>query len=342
MALFSRASKTDAPPVDHFRDGTGSVPISAQSTSEAAELRAELDYVNERYQLMIAASDIGLWDLNVIAGDPVNPNSEFWWSDNFRAMLGFKDIHDFPNVLGSWSDRLHPEDSARVLDAFAAHLNDRSGLTPYDLEYRLLRKSGEYRWYRASGKTRRDGAGTPIRVAGALIDIHDQKELMATVRSFVDRLGSSANELASVSREMSDTSSAAVAAAQSTATTVEKLGESSSEIGKVIQFITTIADQTNLLALNATIEAARAGETGRGFAVVANEVKALANETSRATGDIAAKVEAIRQDTHEAVTAIQEIQRILQDVDSFQHTISSVVEQQREAAEEGQLLQLSR
>jgi methyl-accepting chemotaxis protein len=45
---------------------------------------------------------------------------------------------------------------------------------------------------------------------------------------------------------------------------VAELGESSAEIGKVIEVITSIAEQTNLLALNATIEAARAGVHARG------------------------------------------------------------------------------
>jgi PAS domain-containing protein/uncharacterized protein YoxC len=344
MALFSRPSQgaTLTPLSAMGESGSpGGTDQVARLERELIAARTELDYVNERYQLMIAASNIGLWDLHVIAGDPVNPSSEFWWSDNFRHMLGFNDIHDFPNVLSSWSERLHPDDLGWVLDAFAAHLNDKSGRTPYDIQYRLKLKNGEYRWFRASGKTRRSPDGTPIRVAGALIDIHDQKELMTTVTGFVDRLGASSDELSTVSREMSQTSRSAVAAAKSTARTVEKLGDSSSEIGKVIQFITTIADQTNLLALNATIEAARAGETGRGFAVVANEVKTLANETSRATGDIASKVDAIREDTQAAVTAIGEIQQILASVESFQQTISDVVERQREAAEEGRRLQIA-
>jgi len=62
----------------------------------------------------------------------------------------------------------------------------------------------------------------------------------------------------------------AVDVANQTSKTVNILGESSVEIGKVIKVITSIAQQTNLLALNATIEAARAGEAGKGFAVVAN------------------------------------------------------------------------
>ena len=139
---------------------------------------------------------------------------------------------------------------------------------------------------------------------------------------------------ASIAEISSNANQAARVAAEATAMAVAineqvaHLGQSSQEIGEVIKVITQIAEQTNLLALNATIEAARAGEAGKGFAVVAGEVKDLAQETAKATEDIGARVDAIQRDTSGAVEAIGKIAAIVKEINDFQLTIASAVEEQ--------------
>ena len=130
------------------------------------------------HNLMLKATKIGLWDMPVNKDDPVNPNNEFFWSDEFRSLLGFTDESDFPNILSSWSDRLHPDDKAATLEAFYKHLTDKTGKTPYDLEYRLQKKDGQYAYYRVTGETIRDEEGNAERVAGALLDVNETRQLL--------------------------------------------------------------------------------------------------------------------------------------------------------------------
>ncbi len=157
---------------------------------------------------------------------------------------------------------------------------------------------------------------------------------VATVAAGAEQMSASIREIAQNADEAARVAAEAVTEAEATNVTITKLGVSSKEIGDVIKVITSIAEQTNLLALNATIEAARAGEAGKGFAVVANEVKELAQETARATEDIARRVEAIQADTGGAVAAIGRIGTVIGQINDYQLTIASAVEEQTATTKE--------
>jgi twitching motility protein PilJ len=92
---------------------------------------------------------------------------------------------------------------------------------------------------------------------------------------------------------------------QQTSKRIKRLGESTQEIGDIVELISGFAEQTNVLALNAAIQAASAGGSGKGFAVVADEVQQLAESATTATRRIESLVQTIQTDTFEAVVSME-------------------------------------
>ncbi|WP_411346662.1 PAS domain-containing protein [Paenibacillus sp. WLX1005] len=300
------------------RDNSG-VPLRiAGALFDVHERRTrdeELQMLVTRYDLINKALVEAPWDMVVEAGDPINPNNEFWWSPQFRQTLGFHDERDFPNVLSSWSDRLHPEDKQMSLDAFAAHLNDHTGRTPFSIEYRLQLKSGEYRWYHAGGTTNRDARGLPLRVAGTIRDITFEKNKDHVVDAMTERMSQLSQSISEMTIAINSVTGQAqdLAAAQEHSTEAANKAKSSADETKNIStFIREIANQTNMLGLNASIEAARAGELGRGFSVVADEVRKLAIHSADATENIEKSLTEMKDQIEEILQQISNMTTLTQ------------------------------
>ncbi|GLW93125.1 methyl-accepting chemotaxis protein [Actinokineospora globicatena] len=205
----------------------------------------------------------------------------------------------------------------RVKSAIQELQGDAEGVASASTE--LSAVSGELRRTAQSSAAKAGEVGSIANQVSAHVD---------SVSSGADGMTAAIDEISSGASRAAAVAIEAVDAAIATQSTINRLEESSKQIGEVVKVITAIADQTNLLALNATIEAARAGESGKGFAVVAGEVKDLAHETSKATGDISAKVEAIQTDAKAAVAAIEGIAGVIARINDFQTTIAAAVEEQ--------------
>jgi methyl-accepting chemotaxis protein len=179
-----------------------------------------------------------------------------------------------------------------------------------------------------AGQIAEAAAATDRQTASASAEAEEISRNVQSVAAGSEEMGLSIREISRNTSEAAQIAAVAVTEAARATDTIRQLGESSAEIGNVIKLITAIAEQTNLLALNATIEAARAGDAGKGFAVVASEVKDLAQETARATEDIGTRVTAIQHDTSGAVEVISRISEVIAQINEFQTTIASAVEEQ--------------
>lgn len=153
--------------------------------------------------------------------------------------------------------------------------------------------------------------------------IHNITQIIDNMVSSLERVATSTNDSAEIARNSVNIAREGASRVrdtiggmnnireniQETSKRIKRLGESSQEIGNIVEIIKGITDQTNILALNAAIQATSAGEAGRGFAVVADEVQRLAERSSNATKRIEALVKTIQSDTHEAIASMEKSTR---------------------------------
>lgn len=229
----------------------------------------ELVHKAEWLETLSLYCGIGLWDAILHEGDAMHPKARWTWSSEFRRLCGYKTETEFPNVVQSWSERLHPDDAAATFAAFGSTCRTGVG---YDVKYRLKVKDGSYRWFRATGGVVLDEKGRPRRACGSLVDIDElmksEEEKKGLIRrlatdfesaigKIVDAVSSASTELESSANRLSTTAersqslTAAVATAsanastnvQSVASATEELSSSVAKIGRQVREAALIANE---------------------------------------------------------------------------------------------------
>jgi len=90
--------------------------------------------------------------------------------------------HEFPGRFDEWEKRVHPDDIDAAKTAVSRYLNGDK--TIHEIEFRFLRKDGEYMWIRGKGKiVARDQAGNPTRFIGTHSNISKQKRAEEALRN---------------------------------------------------------------------------------------------------------------------------------------------------------------
>ena len=146
--------------------------ITARVRGEQALRESE-----ERFQLVVRGSEDGIWDWNIDTG-------YCYFSPRYKELLGYAE-HELEPVRASFEARLHPQDREQTFAGMRAHF---AAHVPYEVEYRLRTRSGEYRWFHARGQATWNAAGAPVRFTGALRDITQRREAEERFRKTADLL----------------------------------------------------------------------------------------------------------------------------------------------------------
>jgi two-component system, sensor histidine kinase and response regulator len=125
----------------------------------------------ERYRLMALNAS----DLLYIIHPATN---QIDWYGNVDLALGYDD-RQFDRTMAGWERSLHPEDFDRVVNSYTHSCEEG---TPFQLEYRIRRKDGTYRYWSDRGRPIYEANGQLIKFVGACTDITERKKREAELQ----------------------------------------------------------------------------------------------------------------------------------------------------------------
>jgi diguanylate cyclase (GGDEF)-like protein/PAS domain S-box-containing protein len=135
---------------------------TVQDITERKTISEQLKLIQERFQLVIDATNDGIWDWDV-------PSGRVYRSQRYLDLVGAvsgQDTVDFD----FFKRTVHPDDLPGALRHIQDHID---GLTPrIEFDYRLAQQSQNVRWLQVKGRVvRRDSQGLPLRIVGTLTDV---------------------------------------------------------------------------------------------------------------------------------------------------------------------------
>jgi diguanylate cyclase (GGDEF)-like protein/PAS domain S-box-containing protein len=139
---------------------------SYSDVTEAKRTEAVLREREERYALAIEGALEGIWDWDL-------ERHRIYLSPRWKAILGYGPDEAVGEHPDEWLGRVHPDDLERVRGEVAASIG--GGRTHFEMEHRVLHRDGSWRWTRARAVTVFAPDGRPVRIAGSLSDITEQK-----------------------------------------------------------------------------------------------------------------------------------------------------------------------
>lgn len=302
---------------------------------DAQEIETQYRNVKERSDLLDMTSGVGLWQAILYNADALDPRSIWTWSDEFRRLLGYTSDLDFPNVVNSWSDKLHPDDVAPTFAAFGAHLTDRSGASRYDVTYRLKVKGGDYRWFRATGGCRYASDGVTIRACGSLIDIHEQTiaRLAAEEERRMDAIAIGAlaeGIIALASRDLTHRIVTEVhAKAQGL---VDNVNDASARIAQALEIVAETADtleagcqQINQASTDLSRRAEQQASSLEETAAALEEVTATVNKTAENAKQATRATGAARENATRSGKVVEDAMSAMNEIEASSRQITQIV-----------------